>query len=266
MSFLIIPLYLFISAQNVIIPMANFNTAFEQLISREGYIADTPGDKGGKTVWGISSKIFPREVEKMLKMKKDDSLKFAEKLYQKKYWDKMNLTGVESQSMATKMLDMGVHMGSNTAGRILQNSLNEHGAELDPDGIIGSKTLEALNGHSAPDLLMSSIKAKQMQRYMDIFRQSPSQRKFKSNWLSRVSVDGTEGESSSFVGPRNPEEPKSYKEDESIGSPNQTINPTDFNYLLRQFQPKKPEGAGAIMETSPETDFNSLLKKTGEKI
>ena len=251
------------SVGNVLeVSMATFMESVQHVLENEKYIADHSKDRGGLTVWGISSKIFPREVKKMLQMSQEDSRKFATKIYREKYWKKLGLDSVDDQEVATKLLDMGVHNGVHTVGRMLQKSLNELGASIEVDGQVGPQTLEALHstGLKSPDALLNSLKSKQIRRYKEIIEENPSQKVFQAGWLKRASAT-PEIESAAYAEPRKPKQ--KFREDEAIGPDNETMNFTDFEYLLKSV---KPEQSGRIKEIDPaQTDFNKLLKKAQKK-
>lgn len=194
--------------------MADFAQAVNKVLAKEQYLSDTSGDRGGLTIWGISSAVFPREVKKMLRMSKPDAKRFAEKLYQEKYWKKMGLDKLEDQPLSDKLLDVGVHLGSNTAIRMLQKSLNEFGHKVDVDGIAGDQTLGAVKTAAGADSssLVNSLTTKQISQYRQIAASSPSQKKFYKGWVKRASMDAEPQE----LKGQSPAPVKEVKEDDRL--------------------------------------------------
>lgn len=64
----------------------NFQKAIEFVLPWEGYKTDDPRDPGKLTIWGISVVYHPVEVARMVKMSKEEAMKYASKLYLEKYW------------------------------------------------------------------------------------------------------------------------------------------------------------------------------------
>ena len=65
----------------------SFNKAITFLFSIEKYRADTPGDSGGLTIWGISSHWYPEIVNTLKTMSMDASQVYAKNWYYNYYWE-----------------------------------------------------------------------------------------------------------------------------------------------------------------------------------
>lgn len=112
----------------------DFNQAFKKLIGHEGGYVNDPEDPGGETNFGISKRSYPREdIPNM-------TLERAKEIYQRDFWW---AAGCDAVPDAAKfdLFDMAVNSGVKPAICTLQNAV---GAV--PDGIIGARTLQALNG------------------------------------------------------------------------------------------------------------------------
>lgn len=123
--------------------MADFKKALNYTFPVEGGYVDDPDDSGGATNYGITLKtaeaygILTKEALKNIPMN------LVEKIYRDKYWKYDKLA---SQSVATKLFDMGVHMGLATAVKKVQSAINMFiGGGLGEDGIYGPKTEAAIN-------------------------------------------------------------------------------------------------------------------------
>ena len=56
----------------------NFDKAFEIVVGLEGHVSDDPGDPGGFTIWGLSSKYNP--------VTRNTTLEQAKAIYLRQYW------------------------------------------------------------------------------------------------------------------------------------------------------------------------------------
>jgi len=111
----------------------NFDAAFERLIGHEGGYVNDPQDPGGETKFGISKRSYPREdISNM-------TLERAKEIYRKDFWGAAGCDAVPTTAKFD-LFDMAVSSGVKPAICTLQNAV---GAV--PDGIIGGRTLQALN-------------------------------------------------------------------------------------------------------------------------
>lgn len=102
-----------------------------------GYVWDF-SDSGGETAYGISSRAYPDLI--ISKLTKQD----AEDIYFADYYSKLNGQKLEFDVILS-LCDFGVNAGIKTSARVLQLVINRMGNfNLDTDGKIGNKTLEAL--------------------------------------------------------------------------------------------------------------------------
>lgn len=112
---------------------SNFDTAFDVLMKVEGGLVDDPRDIGGLTKFGISKKAYPNlDIESL-------TLEQAKEIYKKDYWDKCRCDELPP-SFDIAVFDTAVNMGCVKAVILLQKAIREK-----IDGVIGPKTLEAVN-------------------------------------------------------------------------------------------------------------------------
>jgi len=192
------------------IPKSNFSEAFKKTMFNEGGYVNDPDDAGGETYKGISRKYnpdwygweiidyhrydpyFPQSLDDTLRLKNE-----AEKFFKDKYWDKNQLDEC-SQSLAEEMFDTGINMGVVRVAKFLQrclNYLNRNGElfdDLEVDGIIGRKTLYAINSLNEKGgdekVLVKMINILQGCHYMDYMDEDLIQRKYARGWFGRVTV------------------------------------------------------------------------------
>ena len=162
---------------------SHFDKAFKLTIGHEGGYVDDPNDRGGETKYGITKRQYPNIDIKNL------TLKEAKEIYKRDYYDEKYDNF--SKDIAIELFDTGVNMGVYTAKKFLQealNLLNRNGKnfdDLEVDGIIGLKTLEAYKKVD-PKKLLKVLNGLQLQRYMTIAINDKTQEKFINGWLNRV--------------------------------------------------------------------------------
>jgi len=65
----------------------NFDKAVTFTLKWEGYKSNHISDPGGLTIFGISSKYWPKEVAEMDKLSQTEACGIAKKIYKSNYWD-----------------------------------------------------------------------------------------------------------------------------------------------------------------------------------
>jgi len=126
------------------------NKIIDHIIHIEGGYVDNPDDSGGKTKYGITGAVavawgYTGDI-------KDLPRKAAFDIYADRYWKSLKGDEIEnlSSSIVDEIVDTGVNMGVARAGKFLQRALNVFNnrgtlyPDLEADGIVGSKTVEAL--------------------------------------------------------------------------------------------------------------------------
>lgn len=162
--------------------MDRFEKIFDYLLKVEGGYSDDKYDKGGKTKYGIIEEEARKFGYKgdMQDLTKD----FAKNIYLKKYYLGNKLDKVVNDKVALSVCDFIVNGGAWGAKKA-QAALNELGFDLRVDGILGEKSLAALNEVDEAKFLE---KYHNLQRrfYRVIVANKPSQKVFLKGWLNRV--------------------------------------------------------------------------------
>lgn len=187
--------------------MADFEIAVAKTIANEGgdKYTETPGDNGGGTKYGISSKfmfkLWMGDEEDLkgtplydlyLNCKTKDVIKSltleqAKFIYKKYFWDANRYGEIEDQYIAEKVFDMAVLMGAPQANKIVQYWGNTRLFDvLNVDGIIGDKTLYAINNKVLCNHLLKDMIIGYSRYFLDICNKDKSQSKFLLGWLNRV--------------------------------------------------------------------------------
>lgn len=129
----------------------------------EGGYSNDPDDRGGETIFGISSKHWPEDFKKVKELedagKTDEARAYTQEFYKKNFWDE---AGIENLPDNMKLLafDTAVNLGVPTAKKMLEQ------AGDDPQALADLRR----------------------QRYSEIVAADPTQAKFSKGWENRVSA------------------------------------------------------------------------------
>jgi lysozyme family protein len=141
--------------------MSHFDKAINTVLKHEGLFSNDPSDPGGATKYGISLR-FLRTLEGLGDVDNDGdidvndimkmSLQDAIGIYKSQWWDKYRYEEILDISLATKVLDLSVNMGASQAHKLVQKALG-----LKADGVLGDKSIAALNNEEHPANALTRI-------------------------------------------------------------------------------------------------------------
>lgn len=159
--------------------MEIFDRVVEQVIKLEGGFVNDPKDPGGKTKYGISHKSFPYiNIENLTKEQ-------AAGIYKKHYWDPHPFyKELKSAQVVLKLFLAGINMGQKYANICMQRAVRSF-KYLDADGIIGEKSLEAINNIPYKELV-PAFNSECAGRYRMLCAKNPTLKKFINGWLNRA--------------------------------------------------------------------------------
>lgn len=160
--------------------MATFEKSIENILKHEGGYVNDKDDPGKETRYGISKRQYPNIDIKTLNIEQ------AKEIYKKDYWYKMKLDEVFNDEVAEKIFDIGVNMGVSQAGKIVQEACNLLDDCLKVDGLIGSKTIYAINKINHQKALLKLIIYLRVVKYFKIIERNPVLKKFLNGWLIRA--------------------------------------------------------------------------------
>ena len=167
------------------------NESLFQRARKTGW-ADDPDDLGGQTMVGVTMatyeeycrrKGYPKPTTgRLMDLTYNDWKSILKMLY----WDRWNADEIRSQSIAEIVCDFvwasGVH-----GIKVPQDLVG-----VIPDGIVGPKTLAAVNSRN-PRELFDQIKIARFDFIEDICRKRPANNKFKRGWMNRINDIKFEG-------------------------------------------------------------------------
>lgn len=171
--------------------MAKFDSAFEQVLAHEGGYSNDPDDPGGETYRGIARKMqpdwlgwqiidlikkqsgFPDSLSALHDVEIDRQLQYEVKtFYYQNFWMKLSGDKLNSQQVAASIFDFAVN-----AGMVVSISLAQKVAGAKTDGVMGPKTLEAINQFN-PDHFLAAFAVDKISRYVDICKKRPASKKY----------------------------------------------------------------------------------------
>lgn len=104
-------------------------------------------NNGARVRFGVNERFHPKLTDAGFygTMEHDEALDLAREVYADEYAAPLKIDALNSDVMACKVLDIAANASVIQAAHLLQRSLNGCGAQLNEDGIVGSKTVEAAN-------------------------------------------------------------------------------------------------------------------------
>lgn len=178
--------------------MADFEKAFLLILAHEGGYVDDPDDPGGETYKGIARKMnpdwlgwhildllkkqpgFPDSLLSTHEAEINKQLQYEVKsFYCSNFWMKISGDKIADQKVAESIFDFAVN-----AGIPVSISLSQLVAGVTADGIIGPKTIDAINRFDAGQFLSAFALAK-IGRYVNICNKRPVSKKYFFGWVVR---------------------------------------------------------------------------------
>ena len=166
-----------------------FSDALDHTLKYEGGYVNNPLDPGGETCYGLTKRTAMANgyTGDMKAIPWNEMVR----IYKEVYWERAGLPAVATflPALAQYMFDIGVNMGTATAGKMLQEALNlVTGSTLTVDGALGPATMTALQKVPATkrQTVRLTVAALHAERYLAIVRHNPTQAVFLGGWLRRV--------------------------------------------------------------------------------
>jgi len=166
--------------------MANARLYIPQVLRWEGGFVNDPLDRGGATNKGVTIatwKCMGYDNDKDgdidiadLKLMSDEQ---AFQIMKRGYWDRWKADQINNQSVAEQLVDWV--WGSGVWGI----KLPQHILNVTPDGIVGPKTIEAVNNYNQKDLHFL-IKQNRIIFINGIVQRDKSQMRFYKGWMNRI--------------------------------------------------------------------------------
>jgi lysozyme family protein len=161
--------------------MAKAELLMPFILKWEGGYSNHPLDKGGPTNKGVTIETFrhffgANKTAADLKRMTDEQWF---NIFKKGFWDRWHADEIECQAIANILVDW-VWASGKWGITIPQDILG-----VEADGIVGNKTIVAINS-SSPLPLFGSIKDARLKFVKRIVSAHPSQKVFLKGWIKRI--------------------------------------------------------------------------------
>lgn len=178
--------------------MATFEKAIPRILLHEGGYVNNPSDPGGHTNYGITLGLIQ---DLHLDLNHDGTINYvdikgmsvedAKSIYRRQWWDKYQYGTINDQTLATKVFDFSVNMGSSRAHKLLQQAINSvTGGCLVVDGILGSSTFrvinEALKTPEQQQKVLDAYSNAVWAFYTSLAEKNPKLKTFLRGWRNRA--------------------------------------------------------------------------------
>ena len=145
------------------------------ILKHEGSYVNNPDDPGGETKYGISKHSYPNLDIKHL------SITTAYRIYLQDYWNRLNCSKMPPP-IAMTVFCTSVNCGQHRSAMWLQESVMASGTKIKIDGIIGPKTIEAIQ-LCDPMHLCLLILHRRLSHYVCLGKKYPE---FLRGWVGRT--------------------------------------------------------------------------------
>lgn len=162
--------------------MADYRQLVPIIKGWEGGYVNDPVDSGGATNKGVTLATFRTwfgrdKTAADLARITDEQWIY---IFLNGYWNRMLADGIKSQPVANILVDWAWASGPATAAKQVQKIVG-----TTADGIVGSKTLAAINA-SDPRSLFDKIKAARLAFVENLAKKRPKDQKYLKGWKARI--------------------------------------------------------------------------------
>ena len=161
--------------------MANANLLVPFIKEHEGGFCIVKGDRGGATNIGVTIDTYRHYygASKTANDLKNMSSGEWFHIFKAGFWDRWKADNIRNQSVASILVDW--LWASGKWGIIIPQRI----LKVKPDGIVGDKTIFAVNAYNQRDLF-DYIKTERIAFVHNIVENNPSQKKFLQGWVNRI--------------------------------------------------------------------------------
>lgn len=162
--------------------MADIDKVIPIILKHEGGYVNHPLDKGSCTNKGVTIATYRYHFGKNktcndLKKITNEQWKY---IFKNGYWDRIQGDLINNQSIANFLVDWFYNSGV-YAIKFTQRILG-----VKDDGIVGNKTIAAINGYKTQKNLFERLWSRRKKQYEDIVNKNQSQQVFYNGWMRRL--------------------------------------------------------------------------------
>jgi lysozyme family protein len=158
-----------------------FEKALKRILKHEGGFVNDPLDSGGMTNLGVTKRVWEEFVGHPVSEADMRALtpEIIAPMYKMKYWNS-SYCEVLPKGLDYVVFDFAVNAGTGRSVKTLQQAIG-----CVADGVIGPKTMAAINDAEPKDLIAKFSDAR-ADFYQGIVARKPDQARFIKGWLNRV--------------------------------------------------------------------------------
>jgi len=158
-----------------------FEKALKRILKHEGGYVNDPLDSGGMTNLGVTKRVWEEFVGHPVSEADMRALtpEIIAPMYKMKYWNS-SYCEVLPKGLDYVVFDFAVNAGTGRSVKTLQQAIG-----CVADGVIGPKTMAAINDAEPKDLIAKFSDAR-ADFYQGIVARKPDQARFIKGWLNRV--------------------------------------------------------------------------------
>ena len=166
--------------------MADYASIKQFILSWEGGYVNHKNDKGGPTNKGVTWSVWSAYARKKGFTPTISNLKAItdaqwDEIFTPNYWSPFKASKILDQNIATLLVDWGYCSGVTTVIKKVQRYLG-----LKADGIVGPKTLGAINDADSQYRLFAALWDLRSKFLSDIVKRNHSQEVFLTGWMNRL--------------------------------------------------------------------------------
>jgi lysozyme family protein len=152
-----------------------------------GGFTNDQNDSGKATKWGITQKTLAAYRGRPVSIGDIELLTFgeAQEIYRELFWERLHLDCVTRPQISTALFDASVLFGQTLAAFNGQIACQRVGYRIKVDGLIGPKTLEALNSVRVQSWIPAFQECLQ-KRITKIVARIPKNKIYERGWRNRV--------------------------------------------------------------------------------
>lgn len=169
--------------------MANATILQPFILAWEGGFVNDPHDRGGATNKGVTIATWRAQgydndgdgdidVEDLKRMTNAQWLG----IFKKNYWDRWRADQIEDQGIANLLVDWTWSSG------MYGVKLPQKVLRVDIDGVVGPKTIAAINNHPNKEALFNALKEEREAFLWRIVRRDKTQNRYIKGWLNRLNA------------------------------------------------------------------------------
>ena len=168
--------------------MAKLEPLAKFILSFEGGFVNDPKDRGGATNKGVTiatwkAQGYDKNGDGVIDVKDLKLITEADAvaIMRKNYWNRWRADEIADQSLANELVDWTWASGRH--GIVIPQQMLGAAA----DGIVGPKTIAALNATYAP-VFFEQLRKRRLKFIDNIIKGNPSQKRFEAGWYRRVNA------------------------------------------------------------------------------